>query len=98
MRYTKSDLDAAFQRYIRSIEGLPRAEGKLALFEGSKTYGNPFKVVIIDPVGGGHLHAPGTYDGLLGLTKREAVEALQHLARAFEYMSTAEELYGHNSL
>jgi len=83
---TNQDLNAAFARYHHALWALGIEAGTLALINGSKTYGNSFKAVYVDPENGGHRDAPGTFSGYLGMTRRETYDSLQNLARAFEYM------------
>jgi hypothetical protein len=82
-----SDLEAAFGRYARSLAVMkpaPKAGHTLTLIHGSKPNGQSYRAVWRDDVSGGWSQGPGTVDGHLGMTKREAYNTLRHLARAFE--------------
>lgn len=84
MRITRQHLNGAFERYVRAVKaaGVSVEGHELALFEGSKTYGNPFEVWWIRPADRQRIHAPG--GEFLGWTKREAYNTLSAIAQALE--------------
>ncbi len=71
---TKADVLAALTRYQEALS-LSGIDLEFTLQWGSKTCGNSFRIMI---KGGGI--APGTVDGFIGWTKREAAESLWKLA------------------
>ncbi len=81
---TNEDLESAFKRYYRAVNALAWPVDGLSFIKGSRTYGNSFKAVYVDPEHGGHSPAPGTYNGHLGMNKREAFDTLHAMARCFE--------------
>lgn len=75
-RITRQDIDAQLEVYIRNLKALGIDHENIGFIEGSKKYGNSFKLVHIDPETGGHRSAPCTANGFLGWTRREAFERL----------------------
>lgn len=82
MSVTRQELTYAFERYAKALEESGVSTKGLILTEGSKAYGVSFKAVYVDPETGGHYPAPGTeFGGYLGMTKSEAVKALDFMTR-----------------
>ena len=75
-RIMQSDLDAALEIYVLRLTALGMETEGIALINGSKKYGNSFKLVRINPENGGHEVLPGVSGGFLGWTKREAYDCL----------------------
>lgn len=64
--------------------------GRYELIMGSKHYGNSFKFVEIVE-GCGHKYAPGTVQGFVGWTKREAYDTLWTILRTLQDLRWAKE-------
>lgn len=76
-RITKRDVDMAFEAYVSAV----RAHGivlfgKPALFEGSKINGRAWRLFLVDGSGGQHPFPGIMGNGYLGMTAREAWQAL----------------------
>lgn len=80
-RITDSDLDAVLGRYVRACERLEMVpHNGFTLHRGSKTYGNAYRLFTTE----GNWPAPGTSNGYLGMTKREAHQSLMTMALTLE--------------
>lgn len=79
-RITMDDLNAQLALYGLLLRELGIDSEGIALIEGSKKYGNSFKLVRIVE-GGGHSDVPGAYNGFLGWTKREAYMTMSAITR-----------------
>jgi hypothetical protein len=98
MTITNRDLYAALDRYVRVCDrlGLIPEGMRVGLDYGSKTYGRAFRVYLTGvraedgsyPQGSGHGRPPAG-DDFLGMTKREAFNALADRARALEDVAYA---------
>lgn len=75
-RITQADLDVRFEIYVSILKRLGMPHENTALVGGSGLHGNSFKLVSVKVPGGGQSAAPGTSQGFLGWTKREAYEKL----------------------
>lgn len=77
---TRKDLEGAVETYAidAKLSGLPERELHLQI--GSKTYGNAYRLMFVSH-GGGLSPAPGTGDGYLGMTARDAYETLWTIIR-----------------
>lgn len=83
-RHTIQDVRVAFAAYSRTLKGagVDHPGHALTLIEGSKTYGNSYKVVWVKDGSGGHVNAPGTdFGGFIGWTKKEAATTLWMMHR-----------------
>lgn len=78
-RITNTMLYGAFARYRYAADALELNTEGLSLQLGGPSTNVEYRVW----VSGGY-EAPGTIDGWIGSTKREAYETLMHLSRAFE--------------
>lgn len=78
-RITNAALRGAFARYRHAADALELNIEGLSLQLGGPSTDMEYRVW----VSGGY-EAPGTTDGWIGSTKREAYETLMHLSRAFE--------------
>lgn len=86
-RVTKEMMNGVLARYVRACESLgikPPKDHHIAYIEGSKTYGNSYKLVYVHDKSGGHHAAPGTTGGYLGMTKREALDSLLTICLTME--------------
>ena len=96
--YTKANVEAAFGRYVKACQrlGLIPEGMQVGLDHGSKTYGRAFRVYLTGvraedgsyPQGSGHGRPPAG-DDFLGMTKRDAFEALADRARTLEDVAHA---------
>ena len=87
--YTKANVEAAFGRYVKACHrlGLVPEGASIGLEHGSKTFGQSFKVVTIDPdTSERHPPAGGMH---IGMTKREAFELLAERASVLEDVARA---------
>ena len=78
-RVTREELKGSFERYVRALNSLGIHQ-KVEMQEGSKTYGNAYRVRHVN----GWATPLGTSNGYLGMTRREAVDTLHTLARTIE--------------
>lgn len=84
-RITKKDIDPVFARLQRRLPHL-----NLVLDEGSKTYGRAWRLHHVPAGQSGHHNVPGhTGSGYLGMTAREAYEALHNLLYGMDMLETA---------
>lgn len=82
-RITAKDVRRAFENHVDALihHGLhDPAEGRYVLSEGSKTYGNAFRINFIPSGETGH-YRPKVGDDFLGWTKREAYDRLTERTR-----------------
>lgn len=83
-RITSADMQSVIRQYQHAIEMVTGELPELSYQEGSKTYGNSFRLHHIGRDKDGQETGPtscwGTYDGFLGWTKREAYETLSTIA------------------
>lgn len=88
MRINKIQLGQAVNRYataLMSLEIKPPVGTHLEFLEGSKANGVSFKLVYVDNKHGGTTHAPGAdFGGHVGMTRREAWETINNMARTLE--------------
>lgn len=89
MTTTNEDLRHAMTRLTRAMESAGLDTSRLHLEHGSRTYGRAFRLYLRDPQTGGLSTVPGmSSSGFLGMTKGEAVRALDMLAQGL-YMASA---------
>jgi hypothetical protein len=79
-RITRTDLNTAVVAYSNALESAGALRCPLQLQIGSRTYGNAYRVMFIGE-GGDLSAAPGTSNGYLGMTAREAYDALWTMTR-----------------
>lgn len=93
-RITNSELYAAAARYQLALANAGMGVTGLRLIMGSKTYGNSYRYVYVDPETGGQTRAPGAghSNGFIGWTKREAHDTLHAMARVLEDVNYQREL------
>lgn len=90
-RITKFELDIAFEAYVQAIElhDIPLV-GKPTLVHGSKVDGRAYRLFLVDSKGG-QSPFPGVMgNGYLGMTRKEAYDALwlaTNVARDVYYMA-----------
>ena len=102
-RITNRDLEGMLGRYVRALESFDMipAGYHIGLDHGSTLYGRAFRVYLtgdrvpVDgvntfPNGSGH-HNPPAGDDFLGMTKREAYNALADRSRVLEDVAYAQE-------
>lgn len=80
-RITRVDLDAAVVAYRNALESVGALRFPLQLQIGSKTSGIAYRVMFIANDSGGLSAAPGTSNGYLGMTAREAYDTLWTMTR-----------------
>lgn len=79
-RITRTDLNTAVTAYGNALESAGALRAPLQLQIGSGTTGIAYRVMFIGE-GGGLSAAPGTSNGYLGMTAREAYDTLWTMAR-----------------
>jgi hypothetical protein len=82
-RITRKDLDAATAAYVRALASAGILRHPTQLQIGSKVNGVAYRMMFIVE-GGGLSEAPGTSNGYLGMTAREAYDALHAITRTIE--------------
>lgn len=80
-RIIQEDLDINLATYVAMLKRLGMPHENITLINGSKKFGNSFKLVYVDPETGGHSDAPGTHQGFMGWTKREAFDSFRYINR-----------------
>jgi hypothetical protein len=81
-RVTKENLLGAFERYARAWESIGVDMSTLKMQHGNATMGVAYRITYNNGS-----NAPGTSDGFLGFTKREAWDTLRTMARVIEDMN-----------
>lgn len=80
-RITNADINAVLSRYVRACQRLEMVpDNGFTCRRGSKTYGNAYRLFSTE----GEWPAPGTVNGYLGTTKREAYDTLMTMALTLE--------------
>ena len=82
-RITNTQMSGVLTRYARSLKALGMCEGELRYDEGSKTNGRAYRLFFQES----GMPVPGTIDGYLGMTKREAYYTLCTMALTLEAVS-----------
>lgn len=79
-RITEEQLNGVLVRYVRALDSLGMLQGGLRLIAGSKTNGRAYRLFFLDS----GMAAPGTLNGFLGWTKREAYDTLYAMVLTLE--------------
>jgi hypothetical protein len=78
-RTTSADLEYQLKNLIREFDHLGLPSANLMIANGSKTYGRAYRLHYRDPQHGGLMTVPAIRSDYLGMTRREAVDALKFL-------------------